>query len=467
MDSDTGASRFTGPDTQAIVDALPAMIAYWRRDLICLHANDSYLAWFGRARQEVVGHHIREVIGEGPFSLNWPYLCGVLDGNPQFFERQLTKPNGEIAIATANYIPDFDADRKVRGFYVLVEDITPLRRAEQKLRQSEAELRVLLSESREALAWQSLAEQVAHVGHWRVNLLDRALVWSPEVFRIHGLNPDDYAPDIETAINFYHPDDRQFVADLIGQSLKPGQEFEFDARIVRRDGCIRNVRSRGMVTPDDMGRPKSVFGVFMDLTDQIETERALRAANEQLQTLIHHDALTGLSNRRRFDSLLDQAWADAKFAGTPLSLVMLDVDFFKVFNDCYGHQAGDDCLRAVGAAIAAIPLSLGAEAARYGGEEFAVLLPGADEALALTFAEQVRGTIEALGLRHSGNPDHGQLVTASLGVATAWPGTGGTVDDLVKTSDMRLYEAKRQGRNRVVSQSEQTILASAGGEVRV
>lgn len=443
-------ARFEAPQIRAIVDALPAMIAYWRRDLICLHANESYLHWFGLRREQVLGHHIREVIGEIPYALNRPYIDGALNGAAQTFERELTRPNGEPATATANYVPDYDKDGHVIGFYVLVVDITHLRRTEEQLRRSEAELRRSLQDSREASAWQALAEQVAHVGHWRVNPRDHTVVWSAEVYRIHGLDPACHTPTLENALNLYHPEDRQRIAAIVENAVRTGQTFEFDARIIRGHGEARHVRSRGMTMADEAGEPVSLFGVFIDITDQVEAERALRAANERLEAMAHRDALTGLANRRHFDAMLEHEWQAAQRAGTPLSMVMIDVDRFKSFNDRYGHQAGDQCLRAVGRAISGIPNGPGAGSARYGGEEFALLLPGADEITSASLAEQTRALVWALAIPHAGNPEGGGLVSVSLGVATARPSKGGTTADLMREADSYLYEAKRTGRNRVV-----------------
>lgn len=453
MPTDSSDGRFEIISVKAIVDALPAMIAYWRRDLICLHANDSYLHWFGRTREEVVGHHIRDVIGATPFELNRPYIDGVLRGEPQSFERELVRPDGKIAVSTANYVPDFDETADVRGFYVIVADITHLRRTEEQLRANEAELRKLLQESREAAAWQNIAEEVAHMGHWRTDLRARTVVWSPEVYRILGIDSETFKPDIESGRKFYHEDDRQRVSDFITRAIETGAPFEYDARIVRPDDVVRTVRARGMSVADESGRPASLFGVFIDITDQVKTEVALRAENEQLGTMAHRDALTSLPNRRAFDMKLEQEWHAAVFTGTPISLVMIDVDFFKKFNDRFGHQAGDDCLRAVGTALGSALRRPGDQAARYGGEEFALLLPGARETGGTRLAQQARSAVEGLAIPHPDNPLGGSVVTVSLGVATAWPTRGGSIFDLLSEADAFLYEAKRAGRNRVVDGS--------------
>jgi diguanylate cyclase (GGDEF)-like protein len=178
----------------------------------------------------------------------------------------------------------------------------------------------------------------------------------------------------------------------------------------------------------------------------------LQVANRNLLELSAQDGLTGIANRRILDLTLEDEWIRAQRAGTPLSVVIADVDFFKRLNDRLGHQTGDQCLRLVASALASTGRRGMDCVARYGGEEFALLLPGVDEAGAALLAERARQAVAGLEFPH---PDSlvGPVVTISLGVATAcgneFPGS----QELVAAADSALYAAKRQGRNRVVSVS--------------
>jgi diguanylate cyclase (GGDEF)-like protein len=193
---------------------------------------------------------------------------------------------------------------------------------------------------------------------------------------------------------------------------------------------------------DEDGQLIAVVETLRDMTDQKRAESALKA-------LASSDGLTGLGNRRSFDQALALEWGRAQRTRSPLSLLLIDVDHFKLYNDLHGHQKGDDCLRAVAAAMAAglRPADVGA---RYGGEEFAVLMPdcGHDEALAA--GERLRDTIAGLGLLH-GASETGPLVTLSIGVGTEAPVEGMNSDLLVARADQALYAAKRGGRDRVLS----------------
>jgi diguanylate cyclase (GGDEF)-like protein len=299
-----------------------------------------------------------------------------------------------------------------------------------------------------------LAERLGRVGHWWVRLSDQALIWSAEVYEIHGLSPESFTPDIAGAISFYHPDDRDAVASVVDAAVRDGTQFEFSLRLIRADGALRHVRSRGLTIAGPDKVPAHIFGVFVDITEERNAEEVLRAENLRLQQIAYVDALTQLANRRQFDEALKAEWLRAIREETPLSLVMLDIDRFKRFNDLYGHLAGDECLRVVAAAVKSILRRPADLMARYGGEEFALLLPVTDDSGAVKLADRVRTAINALRLTHAGNAPGQGFVTASLGVSTAYPQPGSSPEgwlDLIKRADGLLYEAKRTGRNRVVS----------------
>jgi diguanylate cyclase (GGDEF)-like protein len=177
-------------------------------------------------------------------------------------------------------------------------------------------------------------------------------------------------------------------------------------------------------------------------------ERELRASNEQLTVLASVDMLSGLANRRGFQSRLDFEWLRAQQSDDSLALLMIDVDHFKLFNDTYGHPEGDACLARVGQALAGLADHTSGFAGRYGGEEFCLLLPSADVARAVQVGEMVRAAIWNLSVPHSTSAH--QRVTVSVGVASATPANVETAKDLFEAADASLYAAKRRGRNTVV-----------------
>lgn len=205
-----------------------------------------------------------------------------------------------------------------------------------------------------------------------------------------------------------------------------------------------------------------------DMDEQARLQQEIRAANEHLEESVRvrtaeleeanrrlaalstTDGLTGLANRRHFDAVWQAEWQRAARGGLPLALVLIDVDQFKSYNDHYGHQAGDDCLRRVAAIMAREARRSGELVARYGGEEFVLVLPGAGTDEARTVAERLRQAVESERMVHAAIAGV-DVVTISLGVASGRPRHAADAETLLREADGALYLAKQQGRNRVMT----------------
>src|SRR5713101_2519929 len=194
-------------------------------------------------------------------------------------------------------------------------------------------------------------------------------------------------------------------------------------------------------------------------TKQLEMSRDLASANRELEKLSRQDGLTGIANRRYFDSYLVTEVRRAAREKAPLSLILSDVDNFKAFNDCYGHQAGDDCLRQVATALSSAGRRPADLAARYGGEEFAMILPGTVVDGAVDVAQSVVRVIAGLAIPHA-RSGAGQI-TISQGIVSLVPEKGTSPEDLIHRADQALYQAKQQGRNRCVVFGENKSRGSA------
>jgi diguanylate cyclase (GGDEF)-like protein len=188
-------------------------------------------------------------------------------------------------------------------------------------------------------------------------------------------------------------------------------------------------------------------------------EEELQIANRHLDELASLDGLSGLANRRGFDREIEREWQKAAESGSPLALMMVDIDYFKLFNDRYGHVSGDTCLRAVGETLSLVALEEAVLVARYGGEEFALLLPGLDIEHATGLAEEARRTIEDLMINHAESPVG--RVTISIGVESVVPHKFQSYSDLIEAADRALYDAKRRGRNAVVAARAPILLRAA------
>lgn len=180
---------------------------------------------------------------------------------------------------------------------------------------------------------------------------------------------------------------------------------------------------------------------------RVKTHLTLKAQSDLLRQMVFIDGLTGVANRRCFDERLETEWRRAARNGSPLALLMLDVDHFKRFNDRYGHQAGDDCLRRVACAIKGGLLRPGDLVARYGGEEFACILPGTDFEGALAVGAGIEHIVRGLQIEHAGS-DVAGAVTVSVGVAASLPDGDADPARLLALADAQLYRAKHSGRGR-------------------
>jgi diguanylate cyclase (GGDEF)-like protein len=222
-----------------------------------------------------------------------------------------------------------------------------------------------------------------------------------------------------------------------------------------------------VVRKDKDGKMQWIDGVVEDITDRKLAENLLRKAkedleiqvaartieltklNEELHQLSLLDGLTGIGNRRCLDEVLAREWKRAVREQAKLAILMIDIDYFKLFNDTYGHLAGDECLKKVAATINGIikrPMDF---AGRYGGEEFAVILPATDEQGAMTVGEKIRLTIEVAAIPHK-RSYLGGVVTVSIGVAVMIPKVTTDAVLLIDAADQALYTAKSSGRNQVI-----------------
>ena len=188
-------------------------------------------------------------------------------------------------------------------------------------------------------------------------------------------------------------------------------------------------------------------GLSIDLRG--DDMQRLRAENEQLKVLVNLDGLTQIANRRQFDQQIERVWRQSIEQSSRVALIMLDIDFFKLYNDTYGHMAGDFCLKQVAAVLRDRARKSSDIVARYGGEEFAVILPETDLSVARKVASQLRAGIRSLNIAHRSSKLASKIITPSIGVAGVLPKRGQFATDLIAEADAALYVSKQQGRDRI------------------
>ncbi|MBI4785049.1 MAG: diguanylate cyclase [Oscillatoriophycideae cyanobacterium NC_groundwater_1537_Pr4_S-0.65um_50_18] len=193
--------------------------------------------------------------------------------------------------------------------------------------------------------------------------------------------------------------------------------------------------------------------------DRQMVEEALQIANQKLLHLVNTDELTHLANRRRFDEYLGYEWKRMMREQQPLSLIFCDIDFFKQYNDAYGHLKGDACLQSIAAVLKATAKRTADLPARYGGEEMVVILPNTPALGALQVAQEIQSSIQQLQISHIGSPVS-SCVTLSFGIATLMPSAGLAVKHLIAAADAALYQAKFEGRDRIITTDYSQVAAN-------
>ncbi|MDA8261181.1 MAG: diguanylate cyclase [Betaproteobacteria bacterium] len=406
---------------KTVADNIPGMVAYWTSDLRCAFANSAYLEWYGKTAEQMRDVRFQDLMGDELFGKSEPRIRAALRGERQDFECTLTRADGSTGHAWVHYVPDLDGDR-VKGFFVMVSDISQFKRIELALAESEAKLKAIIDAEPECvkmLAPDGTLQQMNRAGLDMIEAESEQQVLGAKVV-------DLVVPEHKATFNALN--------EKIGRGEAGSLEFE----IIGLKGRRRWLDTHAVPMRDADGRITGLLGVTRDIS-------ARKKALQELERLSQIDALTGLANRRHFMALAEQELARAIRYGGALSLFMMDIDHFKGVNDTYGHQTGDLVLQQLGNLCRETLREIDS-VGRIGGEEFAVILPQTDAAQALDVAERLRLAVAGteVALEH-GLPLH---FTLSIGVTTL-AGGGANIDMLLGQADSALYEAKRTGRNRV------------------
>ncbi len=285
---------------------------------------------------------------------------------------------------------------------------------------------------------------------WKIDWATGTFAYvGPQIEALLGWTPGSWMT-VQDWADRMHPEDRGWVVDFCVAQSKAGIDHEADYRALTKDGTYVWLRDVVHVVRTEDGTVEALIGFMFDISERKKTEERLLRLQRELEDLSFKDGLTGLANRRRFDTLVEAEWLEARRNKKPLSLVMIDIDFFKQYNDHYGHIQGDDCLKRVANALKAGATRPRDFLARYGGEEFVLVLPETDEKGAESVATRCREALAAEMIPHQ-TSSVAPNVTVSLGVGTVVPGQGDPAVHFIEEVDKRLYRAKEGGRNILVA----------------
>lgn len=350
-----------------------------------------------------------------------PLLLWVLAGNPLFLLLLYALPRYEdwLELATAK--------------------IARMREAAELRNRIDADARRfnLVVDSLQVGVWDQRFEQGQLVERW----------WSPRYYQLLGYTPAELPADEASARHLFGEAMLPVRETIYRQLRERGGVTAVDAQLRTGDRGWRWFNISSKAEFDEQGGFRRITGAIEDIHDRRVAEQELLDAQLELAQMAYRDPLTGLSNRRAFDEQAQREWERALRNRQPLAVLAIDLDWFKPYNDHYGHPGGDECLRQAAACFQAGLRRPADLVARVGGEEFLVLLPETDGHGALTVAEALEQTLRALAIPHAGSPLG--VVSCSVGVAALVPREGDSLRELLNRADAALYRSKREGRARV------------------
>lgn len=405
-----------------------------------IHGNWTFLnpAW-----EKITGYAIEESLGTLYLNLVHPedrernneLLQPLIEGNNEYCRseiRYLTKA-GKTKWVEMFARVNIDEQGQIIGTSGSLNDITKRKQSEDELRVSEEQFRLLAEYSSDMISLHNAEGKYVYVSPACKDMLQY------EEEELVGHNAFDYI----------HPEDHDTVQTNHQRLFETGYTVT-TYRIRRKDGGYVWFESSTKLLHETNLDGINLIVVSRNISERKLAEQKLQEANEILQRLSAIDGLTGVSNRRAFDERMDMEWDRSRRDSKPLSLIMLDIDFFKAYNDTYGHQGGDGCLKQVASVIQETLERSTDLLCRYGGEEFSVILPETDKAGARIIGEKIRKAIETMEIPHAGS-SISPWVTVSIGIATMIPSLYTSSINLISHADKAVYQAKKDGRNCVRS----------------
>ncbi len=412
-----------------ILEAIPDLLIRYSRQGICLDVMSSGLSKLTTPPNQQIGLPVSAVLPVTMANERMHYIEQALaTGQPQSYEYRFENSTGwryeECRIVQSS------ADEAL----VIVRDITERKQTEAALASQKQFLQNVIDSIPTIIVVKDRDD--------RIQIANQASA------TVHGLTPADMLGKLDTEIN---PNISLVEAEhnrRINQQVIDTQvPYQAEQEIIDMNGVSHWYQLLVSPLKDTDGTVDGVVVNCIDITDRRQIETALQDANEQLERLATLDGLTQIPNRRRFDDYLRQEWQRMVREQQPLSLILFDVDFFKAYNDHFGHQQGDEGLIAVAQAAARSVKRAADLIARYGGEEFGVILPNTRRTGAEIVAKAIQHEIELLQLHHPYSQVSDYL-TVSMGIASVVPTPEQSADELVAAADAALYQAKRRGRNR-------------------
>ena len=422
-----------------ILREAPILIRSVNPDGICLFINP--------AGEEITGYQEHELLGKSWMEMLYPEayqryvenFYALMGENDVLrdFETEIIRKDGTSRTISWSVFTIFGSDGKPVENIAFGYDFTSKREVEKNLRKSEEKLK--------------RAQEIAKIGSWEFNRKTSTFLCSDEIFNIYGLEKRVNTLRLDDFLERIDEKDRKIMEENFHESLEKIDKNTCEYRVCMPDGKIKWVRSITETTME--GGRLFARGIVQDISEQVRITRELEKSNADLQSksklleeLSLSDGLTRIPNRRYFDKIYEEEVSASRNIQKTLAVLMIDVDYFKAYNDFYGHLKGDDCLVRIAQALKERLKRSGDIIARYGGEEFVVLLRETTLEGAKKVARDLITVVNDLNIPHEASPT-AKNVTISLGLAFSHKDFFVDRGDLFSKADAALYEAKANGRN--------------------
>ncbi|NOU97975.1 diguanylate cyclase [Paenibacillus sp. LMG 31456] len=400
--------------------------------LVVLDASGLFTG-INSAAQQLLQKSNNELIG----STFWSQFPEAV--HTPLYEKFLSSMTTQLADSFEFFSPSFNKWFELHTYpepesiTVYFRDITVRKRNEDSLRESERMYRMIANNSTDLIS--------------RHGADGTFLYASPASTALLGYKPDELIG--RNILELVHPDEYDIFVNWEQKNAVYLNQQLSSYRIRRKDGIYIWFETTARSISDSKRHSKEIVAVSRDITTRKQAELELMVSNEMLQKISTIDALTGVANRRGFDECFHKEWRHGLRLSTPLSIILLDIDYFKRYNDTYGHLEGDLCLKRVANSLKKSVKRPNDFIARYGGEEFVIILPATDLQGANIVANQMRAHIESLQIPHI-RSEPTLYITISLGVASVIPCVEMNPSELFIRADKALYQAKHEGRNRAM-----------------